>query len=74
MLDREGEDGEIIPGAWRDKVGPSTALSPVRPSAIKKSPRTAYEVRSTLATYFSTEDNSVPWQMDYIARQLHESR
>jgi hypothetical protein len=63
LIDREGENGEIIPGAWRQDYPSATYPRPNfgghRTSADAK------EVQTLFKDYFNNE-GSVPWQDDRL--------
>ena len=58
-LDREDEQGQLIPGAWRDNA----VIEDVQQAG--RGPRTTAagkELRAYLKNYFNSEAGSVPWQ------------
>jgi hypothetical protein len=58
-IDREVEEGHIIPGAWRQEV---INLDPMQKDSQKNSTSYAKNVRANLADYFLTPDGEISWQ------------
>lgn len=63
-IDRELENGEVIPGSWRNNCQPEQLI----PSSSHRASRIAMETRDILADYFITPEGEVQWQYDYIRR------
>eukprot|EP00102_Acyrthosiphon_pisum_P018923 XP_016656133.1 PREDICTED: uncharacterized protein LOC107882382 [Acyrthosiphon pisum] len=63
IFDIENEEGQIIPGTWRQEQNSMASLLPIR--NIPRRPGTeAKIIRDEYATYFST-NGKVPWQDKY---------
>jgi hypothetical protein len=61
-VDREGPDGNIIPGAWRDDI----QLTDNRNVVGNKTKKDAKKRRNYLCDYYNSEIGSVPWQDDVV--------
>lgn len=62
-LDVENESGEIIPGTWRTHSENTSCLPLSRIG--RKSGGNPKAIRDELATYFTSEHGSIPWQDEY---------
>ncbi|XP_029340971.1 uncharacterized protein LOC115033105 [Acyrthosiphon pisum] len=62
-FDLENEEGQIIPGAWRQEESTMTSLLPLR-NIPRKPGMEAKQIREEFATYFAT-NGKVPWQNAY---------
>jgi len=66
IFDIENEEGQIIPGTWRQEQNSMASLLQLKP--IRDIPRRpgaeAKIIRDEYATYFST-NGKVPWQDKY---------
>ncbi|XP_060847925.1 uncharacterized protein LOC132927422 [Rhopalosiphum padi] len=63
IFDIENEEGQIIPGMWRQEQNSMTSLLPIR--NIPRRPGVeAKTIRDEYATYFST-NGKIPWQDQY---------
>ena len=58
-VNREDEDHNIIPGAWR---GDQQVEEIPQPQALNKDNRVGKVMRDYLKAYFNSEAGSVPWQ------------
>ena len=63
-VDREAEDGTVIPGQWREG---NNIVMPERNGAHRAT-NNAYKMRDNLADYFLTDAGQVPWQYEYVRR------
>ena len=61
-LDEEDDDGNVVPGTWRDEV----PLPSLPRDKRKNASEYAKNLRNSLADYFNTKCGSVPWQYNII--------
>lgn len=63
------EDNVIGPGEWRKEVNLNdSALRPLGPVDSNNRPYNATMVRNYFKEYFTSENGSVPWQLDKVQR------
>lgn len=62
-LDEEGEDGQIVPGAWRDTAMMQEMLIAGR---APRETREGKELRTALKHYYCSPAGSVPWQEEAL--------
>lgn len=62
-FDLGNEEGQIIPGAWRQEESTMTSLLPLR-NISRKPGIEAKQICEEFATYFAT-NGKVPWQNAY---------
>ena len=65
LVDREADDGEIIPGTWRTD-GHNNALTDISNLGSNNYSVLAKAVRNDFKTYFNSQSGSVPWQLHHI--------
>lgn len=62
MVDREGNDGSIIPGTWRRMIeSNNTALQNIATCSTHTYSREAAKIRNEFTEYFN-EEGAIPWQ------------
>lgn len=67
-VDYENENGELIPGQWRNNADHEYTLEPLEPMGpMEQTPRMAYAVREKFKNYYLSE-GSIPWQNDALLR------
>lgn len=66
MVDREGNDGTIIPGTWRSIIeSNNTALQNIATCSTHTYSREAAKIRNEFTEYFN-EEGAIPWQFVQI--------
>ncbi|XP_071580016.1 putative nuclease HARBI1 [Temnothorax nylanderi] len=66
MVDREGNDGSIIPGTWRNIVASNnSAFQDIAATSTHTHTRVAADIRNKFTEYFY-EEGAVPWQFSRI--------
>lgn len=70
FIDVEQEDGNIIPGTWRN-IYSSGGIKCIRSITAHRSTTEAYKQRDAIAEYLMTPAGEVSWQKDYIRRGLN---
>lgn len=68
MVDRETNDGSIIPGTWRSMVkSNNSALQNITAYSTHTYSRVAANIRNKFTEYFN-EEGAVPWQFVQICQ------
>lgn len=65
-IDREGSNGEIIAGNWRNLIRENNFINPLGRVGANIGTATAMRQRDALARYFISEQGSIPWQWQHI--------
>ncbi|KAM0728892.1 Protein ALP1-like [Formica fusca] len=65
-IDREGSNGEIIAGNWRNLIRENNFINPLGRVGANIGTVTAMRQRDALARYFISEQGSIPWQWQHI--------
>lgn len=71
FIDREQEDGYIIPGTWRNER--AECLERIASTSAHRSTIEAYKKRDEIAEYLLTPAGEVPWQRDYVSRGFNNA-
>lgn len=64
-LDYVLTDGTIVPGDWRNRETESVESFYPLPRVGRRGSEYAHAIRDEYASYFTSEEGSVPWQYDY---------
>ncbi len=65
MVDREAEDGEVVPGQWRELLR-GKAVQDVGQLGSNAYTRFAKSVRDQFKSYFVSPDGQVAWQENIV--------
>uniref|UniRef100_A0A1X7TMB6 DDE Tnp4 domain-containing protein n=1 Tax=Amphimedon queenslandica TaxID=400682 RepID=A0A1X7TMB6_AMPQE len=70
FVDKEGENGEIIPGDWRNTLASSgsTGLQSLSNVSGNRYCFDAVQTRDNFAIYFNSVDGQVPWQVNHVTQ------
>lgn len=69
FVDCEDENGNLTPGGWR--LAEKSNMQTMRKGPPCRAAQKAFRQRDTLAKYFLTAEDEVPWQYEYIQRGRH---
>ena len=61
-VDTENEDGQIVPGVWRQEEG----LDSLTRNRQKNAGTYAKDIRNSLSMYFVTKEGELPWQYSRV--------
>lgn len=66
MIDREADNGEIIPGSWRNGIEENGFINSLGRVGANTGTAAAIKQRDILARYFVSQEGSIPYQWERI--------